>query len=143
MKATRLPGSTGRRRAELLRLSGAGAAGVAVLAVWLVARHGANVDPRTPAFGDNQSTGLAGGFAVAVAVLASVLAWGFVELLQRRTQRPRRVWMVSALIVFAVSLSGPLSGGGVSGVQRLVLVCMHLVVAAVLAPVYAITLRDN
>ncbi|MDQ6851282.1 MAG: DUF6069 family protein, partial [Actinomycetota bacterium] len=65
------------------------------------------------------------------------LGWTVVALLERRARRPRRVWMITGLIVLVLSLSGPLSGHGVTAGERLALICMHLAVAAVLVPVYA------
>ena len=42
-----------------------------------------------------------------------------------------------------VSLAAPLAGHGLTGTQRLALACMHLVVAAVLIPVFALTIAHR
>ncbi|MGH3492974.1 MAG: DUF6069 family protein, partial [Sciscionella sp.] len=50
---------------------------------------------------------------------------------------PRRTWLVTSLPALVLSLSGPLSGHGVTVADRVALVCMHLAVAAVLIPITA------
>jgi hypothetical protein len=51
--------------------------------------------------------------------------------LERLTPRARRVWLVVALVGLAVSLMPPLAGTGVGTANRIVLLLMHLAVAAV------------
>jgi len=64
-----------------------------------------------------------------------------VTLIERVTRRPRRAWITTGLLLTVVSLSAPLSGHGITATERLALVCMHLAVAAVLIPVFALTIR--
>lgn len=49
----------------------------------------------------------------------------------------------SGLLLTVVSLWAPLSGHGITATERLALVCMHLAVAAVLIPVFALTIRPS
>lgn len=74
---------------------------------------------------------------------ASLLAWAGLTLIERIARRPRRVWVITGLITLAVSLSAPLSGHGVTGTDRLVLICMHLAVAVVLVPIFALTISPG
>src|SRR5262249_26256318 len=48
-----------------------------------------------------------------------------------------------SLTALAVSLPAPLSGHGVTGTDRLALICMHLAAGTVLIPVLALTIRPS
>lgn len=136
--------ATQRAGAAVLRLGIVAGAAVAVLVVWLISRYAAGVNPHAPAFtGTAHPQAVPAGLAVAVAVLAALLGWGLVVLIGRRVRRPRRMWLFSSAAVLLVSLAGPLSGHGVQGSDRLALALMHLAVAAVLIPGYAITLDSS
>jgi Family of unknown function (DUF6069) len=64
---------------------------------------------------------------------AALLGWSVLALLERLTPLGQRIWLVLAVLVLAASLPfGPLSGTGVTATDRLVLVLMHLAVAAIL-----------
>ena len=66
------------------RLAGAAGAITAAVAVWLVARYGADMHLRTPGFGSSQRpASLRPGFAAVVAVAASLLAWAALALVER------------------------------------------------------------
>lgn len=103
-------------------------AAVAPLVVWIAAvpiggveldvRQGQSIQTVAPAM--IVAAGLAAGFA----------AWALMALLERRTSRPVRNWTITAAVVLAVSVLGPL--GGVGAAAKLVLLSMHAVVAAVL-----------
>jgi hypothetical protein len=81
---------------------------------------------------------------VALVLIASAVAgaaaWAAVEVIERTASRPRRAWVAVGLVALVVSLSGPLAGHGVTMSSRLALVCMHLAVAAVLIPAFALTI---
>jgi len=129
-----------RRHQARTRLAGAAGAAAAAVAVWLVARYGVGLHPHPPGFSYAQRpASLTPGFVAVVAVAASLLAWAALALIERTARRPRRAWIITSLAVLAVSLSAPLSGHGLTGTGRLALVCMHLAVAAVLIPVFALT----
>lgn len=133
-----------RRGNAALRLGGLLGAAAAVAAVWLIARYAANVHLHSPAFGDTQRPATVPvGLALAVAVLAGLAGWGVAELLARRAARPRRTWLAISLAVVVLSLSGPLTGHGVTTGDRIALVCMHLAVAVVLVPMIALSLAPR
>lgn len=136
--STTLPAA--RRHRARTRLVGTAGAVAAAVAVWLAARYGAGLHPHTPGFGSTQRpASLAPGFVAVLSAAASLLAWAALTLIERTAHHPRRVWVITGLITLAVSLSAPLSGHGVTGTDRLALICMHLAVGAVLIPVFALT----
>ncbi len=128
-----------RRRA---RIAAVGGAIVAALTVWFVAEVVFGLDLRRPAAGvgapAHDITAIHVVFAAAVGSLA---AWAVLAVLERMTSRPRRAWTVIAAFTLLVSLGGPLSGSGITTSNRLVLVLMHLIVAAVVIAALARTAR--
>jgi Family of unknown function (DUF6069) len=121
--------STRPTRARALGVLGAA---LAALAIWVVADQllGANLLVRSGG-GSTQSVGA--GTVVAASLLAALLGWALLAVLERRTSRARAVWTGVALVVLLLSLSGPLTGGTTPS-TRATLVLMHLTVAAVLIP---------
>ncbi len=118
-----------RRRARLTVVAGAV---LAALAVWFVAEVVFGLDLRRPAASVGQVAEDVDAVHVAFsAAVGSLAAWGLLAVLERLTDRARGVWTVIAALALLVSLGGPLSGSGISTENRLVLVLMHLVVAAV------------
>lgn len=110
----------------------------AALLVWLIARYGAGLSLRTPAFSSGRPASmLTPGVVVVVAGLFSLGGWALIEVIERRFHQPRRVWLTTGIVALGISLSAPLSGHGVSTPQRIALVCMHLVVGAVLILMFA------
>jgi hypothetical protein len=128
-------------KTSAIRAAGtAGAVGAAVT-VWPLARFGAGVALRQPAFSATEHpTHLTIGFVIVVAAVASLAGWGVASLIGRTTRRPRATWVTIATASTLVSLSMPFSGHGITVTQRVALACMHLAVAAVLIPVLAATL---
>ncbi|MET7335830.1 DUF6069 family protein [Nonomuraea sp. NPDC005650] len=115
-------------RRPLLTLVGAPAA---ALAVWALAvpLAGTILTVRMGA-----GTQTVGPVSVVVASLVAGLAgWALLAALERWAPRPGRVWTITALVVLALSLTGPL-GSAVGAAATLVLVLLHLVVGAVLVP---------
>jgi hypothetical protein len=136
--------SPARRRGARAQLAGMAGAVAAAVAVWLIARYGAGMQLRTPGVGPGQRpASLAVGLVAAESAVISVAAWGTVRLIERTASRPRRVWIIVGLLVMVVSLAAPLAGHGLTGTQRLALACMHLMVAAVLIPVFALTITHR
>ena len=126
------------------RLAGLAGAVAAAVGVWLVARYGVGMQLRTPGFTSTQhSASLTVGFVLVASTAASLAGWGVVTLIERVTRRPRRAWITTGLFLTVVSLSAPLSGHGITPTERLALVCMHLAVAAVVIPVFALTIRPG
>ncbi len=118
-----------RRRARLMGVAGAV---LAALAVWFVAEVVFGLDLRRPAASAGQVAEDVDAVHVTFsAAVGSLAAWGLLAVLERLTGRARGVWTVIAALALLVSLGGPLSGSDVSTENRLVLVLMHFVVAAV------------
>lgn len=127
-----------------LRLGGLFGAATAVAVVWLVARYAADMQLRSPAFDDTQQPSTVSlGLAVGVAVLAGLASWGLAGLLARRAVRPRRTWLATSVSVLVLSLSGPLSGHGVTAGDRVALLGLHVAIAAVLVPMIALSLTRH
>lgn len=78
-----------------------------------------------------------GPLLVAVASVVGYLAgWGVLAVLERLTVRnARAIWLGVALVALAASLAMPLGGTGIGAANRVVLVLMHMAVAAVLLAV--------
>jgi cytochrome bd-type quinol oxidase subunit 2 len=121
----------------------AGAVAAAV-AVWLIARYGTGTQLRTPGFAPAQRPASLGvTFVMIASAAASVAARAAVTLIERTASHPRRAWIAAGLLALVVSLSAPLAGHGITAAQRLTLVCMHLAVAAVLIPVFTLTIAGQ
>lgn len=87
----------------------------AALLVWVIARHGAGVSARTPAFGTgHQPSVFTPSFLDALSGLVLLGAWASIEAVERRFHQPRRVWLPTGLVALGISLSAPLSGHGVT-----------------------------
>ncbi len=118
-----------RRR---IRLAAVGGAIVAALAVWLVAEGIFGLDVRRPAASVGEPALDVDAFHVAfAAAVGSLAGWALLAVLERLTARPRRLWTVIAAVALVVSLGGPLSGSGITTTNRLALLLMHAVVAAI------------
>jgi Family of unknown function (DUF6069) len=129
------------RPSSRIRLAAVAGAIAAAVAVWLIARYGAGLRLHTPGFGPApHPRNLGAGLVVLASAVASGAAWVTVTLIERAASRPRRAWIAAGLLVTAASLAAPLAGHGITPAQRLTLVCMHLAVAAVLIPAFALTL---
>lgn len=118
----------GRIRQRVLTVA---AAVVAAVLAWLVAVPIVGIDLLVrPGGGAAQQVGL--GSVVAVSLLASLLGWGLLALLERLiSRRALTAWTVVAVVVLMLSLTGPLTAAANAAVA-IALVLMHLVVGAVL-----------
>ncbi len=122
--------TAGRRRRT--RPSTVAVAIIAALSVWFVTEIILGVDLRRPAATVGGPTGDINAFHVAFAALVGSLAgWALLALLERLTAKARLVWTTVAVLALLISLGGPLSGSRISDANRLTLLAMHLVVAAV------------
>ena len=109
-------------------------AAAAAAAVWSVAGPlaGVRLLVRTSASAPARPLALA--TVIAVSLLAGLIAWALLVLLDRGARRPRRTWTIIAAAALVVSLAGPLTDGhGAASVAWLV--AMHLAVGLVLIPV--------
>ncbi len=101
------------------------AAALAALVVWSVAVPllGVHLTVRTTPGSSMQTVGA--GSVVAVSLLVSLLGWGLLAALERRTQRAGTVWTATAGVVLLLSLAGPLTAA-VTTASKISLVVLHL-----------------
>ncbi|MFC4147283.1 DUF6069 family protein [Micromonospora mangrovi] len=104
---------------------------VATVAVWLIA-HALDVTLAVKTGDTRQDVPV--GAVIAATVVAGLIGWALLALLERVTAAGRTIWTVVAVLVLLVSLLGPL--GGVSTGARITLALMHLVAAAVIIPAF-------
>lgn len=110
---------------------------LAAAAAWAIIEGVAGVDLRAPAFDASTTSQDIGLLAVVVSSLvASLAAWGTLALLERSVSRPRRIWAALAIAGLFLSLGGPLSGTAIDTASRSLLVVLHVIVAAVLIPLF-------
>ncbi|MDQ2875355.1 MAG: DUF6069 family protein [Actinomycetota bacterium] len=67
--------------------------------------------------------------AVTAAIAAALAAWALLAVLERTIRHPRRAWITTTLVALVISLGAPLAGHGITGADRAVLACLHLLVA--------------
>ena len=134
MSAVSLSDKRARISRRGLRLLAVPGAALAVVMVWLLADKVAGVDLHQPAFSSTKAQALSAGFVAAVGVIAALLGWVLLAVLERLSVRGRRLWLGLSVIALLASLGLPLSGHGVSAGNRIALICMHLAAAAVLLP---------
>jgi uncharacterized phage infection (PIP) family protein YhgE len=109
------------------------AAVLTALGVWSIAVPllGVNLTVRTTPGSSTQTIGA--GLVVAVSLMASLLGWALLAVLERRIQQAGTVWTAAAVVVLALSLAGPLTAAATTS-GEVSLVAIHLSVAAVLIP---------
>jgi Family of unknown function (DUF6069) len=112
---------------------------LAALAVWTVSELVFGVDVRQPAFGPGAPQDLTAGPIVVAGLVAGLAAWLALALLERITGHARAAWVALATLVLAASLGAPLSGRGIDGESRLVLMLLHLTVGTLLIVLLART----
>ena len=124
-----LPSNHHRTR---LRMLGVAGAVLAPLALWSIAVPVVGVDLSVrPGGGSTQTVGA--GAILAVSLLASLLGWALLAVLERRSARARNLWTGVAVAVLLTSLAGPLTGA-TTATSKTVLALMHLSLGAVLIP---------
>jgi hypothetical protein len=123
-----------RARRALAVLGAAGAA----LTVWVIAVPLAGADLTVRVSGETQSIEL--GSVVAGALIAGLVGWALLAVLERVVRRPRQTWTINAGVAFVLSLTGPL-GSDADATTTITLIGMHLAVAAVLIPALGRTAR--
>jgi hypothetical protein len=101
----------------------------AALAVWALAVPLAGITLTVRTGGGTNTVGPVP--VAAASLLAGLAGWLLLIVLERSVARPGRTWTIIALAVLALSLTGPL-GSAVGAATALVLILMHLAVAAVL-----------
>lgn len=121
--------SGARRRARAIAVL---AAVLAPAGIWLLAVPLLGYELRAPQLGGPPAE-VNLPLVVVGALAPSLLGWGLLAVLERRTRRARTIWTVIALAVLVVSFT-PLLGPEIATSTRIVLALMHLAVAAVLIP---------
>lgn len=111
---------------------GVGGAVIAAVAIWVLAVPvlGLHLMIR---FGSSAPESVGVDLVVGASVVASLLGWGLLAILERRTSRALAIWTVVAIAVLLVSLSLPLSAGTTPSTKG-VLAVMHVAAAGVLIP---------
>nr|WP_296066655.1 DUF6069 family protein [uncultured Actinoplanes sp.] len=71
------------------------------------------------------------GAVIVTSLLAGLAAWALLAVMRRTLTNPQRAWTITATVVLAISLLGPL-GSASNAASALVLTGMHLLVGAVL-----------
>jgi hypothetical protein len=86
-------------------------------------------------FGTGHIQTIAAGQVIGVTAAAALLGWLLLAVLERRTQRARRIWTTAALVLsLALPLAAATTTAAVAG-----LIVMHLTVGAALIPAMAHT----
>jgi len=70
---------------------------------------------------------------ILVTAVVGLVAWGLLALLVRTTSRPALIWIVIAVVIFLLSLTGPL-GSGVGTSSKVVLFLLHVGAAVPIIP---------
>jgi Family of unknown function (DUF6069) len=115
--------------------------GLAALAVWTVSELVFGIDVRQPAFATGVPQDLTAGPIIVASVVAGLVSWLILALLERLTRHVRAAWVALATLTLAASLGAPLSGRGIDGGSRLVLTLLHLTVGTLLIVLLARTSR--
>ena len=111
----------------------------AATAGWLVAVPLLGVDLRAGAPGADRPVGVAA--VVGAAAAAGLLGWALLAVLVRGVARATTVWRAVALVVLLLSIGGPVAmGAGTASV--VVLLALHVAVAAVLVPLLPRAVRS-
>ena len=110
---------------------------LAALALWTVSELVFGVEVRQPAFGTGAPQDLSAGPIVIASIVAGLVAWLALALLERITGHARAAWVALATL----TLAAPLSGGRIDGGSRLVLTLLHLTVGTLLIVLLARTSR--
>ncbi len=81
---------------------------------------------------------IAAGQVIGVTAAAALLGWLVLAVLERRTERARRIWTTIALVALAASLALPLTATTTTAAAA-GLIVMHLTVGAAVIPAMART----
>jgi hypothetical protein len=107
------------------------AASIALLLADQLMKEGIAVDTGSGV----QPVGVVG--AIVATVVTGLAGWGLLTLLERFTKSPRIIWTVTAVVFLLFSLLGPL--GAITAGAKMALISLHLLVGAIIIPVFART----
>lgn len=102
----------------------------AALAIWIVAVPLLGI-PLTVRFGGGPEMAITPVPVLVSSIVPGLAGWALLAVLRRYLSRGSRIWMIAAAVALALSMAGPL-GVEAATATKVVLVLMHLVVAAVL-----------
>jgi hypothetical protein len=122
---------TAKQSAGRMRALAIGVALVTNVLILIVGRIVNGEFPVATVGNDDQTVGFVP--VIVVTLLVGLVAWGLLALLERMTSRATAIWTAIAVIVFLLSLLGPL-GSGVNASSKVVLACMHVGAAAAIIP---------
>jgi hypothetical protein len=91
-------------------------------------------------FGSGQAQTIGIGPVIGISLVAALLGWLLLALLDRRSPRARAVWTRAALAVLVVSLALPLTAATTTAAAT-GLIVLHLAVAAAVIPLMRRTAR--
>lgn len=130
--ATSVTASSANTASSRTRLFAVACAALAAVAVWVIAvpMLGANLAIR---FGQGAEQVVQLGFVVAGSLVASLVGWALLVLLERRNRRGAAIWTILAVAFLLVSLVFPVIAG-TTATTALTLILMHIAVGAVLIP---------
>ena len=128
--------STVTRSTAAMRAVAVLGAVVATLVVWTVETQLLRIDLRASPVPGVAPVVVGPPAVASFTLLAGLVAWALLAVLERATPRVRAVWLTIAVVALVVSLAGPL-GGAVTATAAVGLACMHLAAAAVLIPLLA------
>lgn len=123
-----------------------GAVAIAVVAAivsWLLMESLFDVEMMTPSIQGRPNMDISPVPIAISVIVATLIGWGVMALMERRSQNPRRTWSIFAVVGTLLSLGAPFSGGGLDTTQRTMLAALHVVVAAVFIPLLARTARSQ
>lgn len=114
------------------RALGVGGAILAAVVVWVIAVPllGVHLLIR---FGSGAPETIGVDYVVGATLIASLVGWGLLATLERRTPRARSIWTVVAVVALLISLSLPLTAGTTTA-SKAALALMHVAAAVVLIP---------
>ncbi len=121
------PAPARRTRARALVIA---TATLAALVVWIVAVPLLGTDLLVRS-GSDSAQRVGPGAVVVTSLIASLLGWVLLAVLERRTSRAHTVWTGAAVVVLVLSLGGPLTAATTTAAKT-ALALMHLAVGAVL-----------
>jgi hypothetical protein len=127
--------STSARRTA--RATAAVLAALGAFLVWLIADPVAGVDFSVSRSGTTTVVGA--GMVIGMSLGAALIGWAFLALLERFTSRARTIWVGTAVVVLLLSLVMPFNSGEIDTAAQWSLLSMHVIVGAVLIPLYART----
>lgn len=128
--------ASSRRVARALAIVGGT---VAALVVWALAKYAFDVELRVRQPGSSAVADVGIAMVVFAVVVWSLLGWALLAILERSVARARTIWTWIALAGLVLSFVSPLTAQGATSGTKITLAIMHVVVAAVVIPVFART----